>query len=466
MTSKPTRLLAIVLAALLALSACTDGTPTETDTAPDAGTGTDADARAATDADAGTDTEQAGANQDGGDGSAATIAVADLDPDVATMVTNVGLGYEQADGVWTGFVPNDHPAVIVRKDSTGQVVGAVAFNHPEPAALGTVTPVDTAGLPFRSVNLVTDPTDAATMDALEGFDFHAKLGGVDSFAMVALAGDDFFDLTAKDYVSTLLHEMFHRYQDQAFQQMSGQDVEGYAYTSENLELAVLEERALREAIVATTDEARDEAAARFAAIRQTRLAADPRVELDNSQEMFEGSARYIEHRLGDDPASGYLMDVTNYDADLVTNFDLGSGVKDTFGFGRWYASGAAVFRLLDLMEVEDVAGRVEAGASPAEILAAELGVAEADRDDLVAQAKTNYDPLGELAAQAAEAAEAAASEPAVFDDQPLPDGDDGGTEGEGGPLTDEEIVCLTERGVDLEAEDVAITDEQWDACVA
>jgi len=467
MTSKPTRLLALALAALLALSACSDGATTDTDAATaaadDTNPGDTTDDTDTTD----NNTEAAGAEA-GGDGeiSGVAIAVADLDPDVATLVTNVGIGYEQVDGVWNGFVPNDHPAVIVIKDGADQVTGAVAFNHPDADALGTATPVDTAGLAMRSVHLVTDPIDADTMDALEGFDFHAELGGVDSFAMVASATDDFFDLTTKDYVSTLLHEMFHRYQDKAFQQMVGQDVEGYAYTAENLELAVLEERALQEAITATDDGARDEAASRFAALRQARLAADPRVELDNSQEMIEGTARYIEHRIGDDAASGYLMNVTNYDADLVTNFVPGSGVKQTFGFGRWYASGAAVLRLLDLMEAEDVAGRVEAGTSPAEILAAELDITEANRDDLVAQARANYDPLGELSDQAAEAAEAAASEPPVFGDETTSGGETGVIESDDGPLTDEQIDCLIEQGVDLEDEQATITDEQWNACFA
>ncbi len=470
MTTKPTRLLVPILAAALTFSACTDDAGTDTDAAPDSTPAADvvaADDTAASDEAATGSTEDEDESSDASPGTA--IPVADLDPDVATMVSNIGLGYEQVDGVWKGFVPNEHPAIIVRKDTSNQLVGAVAFNHPEPEALGNVTAVDAAGLPFRSVHLVTDPTDAAAMDALEGFDFHAKLGGVDSFAMVAVEADDFFDPTSKDYVSTLLHEMFHRYQNQAFQQMAGQDIEGYAYTAENLELAVLEERALHAAVTATTDEAREAAASHFAAIRQTRLAADPRVELDDSQETFEGSARYIEHRLSDDSTAGYLLHGDNYDVDLVTNFDLVSGIKETFGFGRWYASGAAIFRLLDLAGVDDVVDRVEAGASPAEVLAAELGITETERAALVAEAKENYDPLGELAAQAAEAAEAAATEPAVFGDEGGFTGGDAegdGAEGDGAALTNEELACLVEQGVDLEGEEIAVSDAQWEACIA
>ncbi len=449
MEFKTRSLTLLSVATLLAATACTPAS-TETSDVPS----TTAQATENADhgaADTGASDTDAATTPSTGDGTAGY--------DLAEIVRRIGDGYERVDGDWPGFVPNDHPAVLALKDSSGDLAGALAFNFPDPDALGTARALDPEGTPIGSVHHITELTEAEKLQNLRGFDFHLKIGGVDSFAMEAGGGDDFFVPTTNDYVATYLHEMFHRWQDDGFAgDLGSQDVEGYAYTPENLALAALEDRALIEAANAETDEVRREAARRFAGIRLARMAADPRVaNLDNSQERFEGTARYIEHRVAgtDEDFSNY--NETDYSVELASDPSATGGVKDHYGFGRFYATGASILGLLDALGADDVDDEIEGGLSPAETLIEFLGVSEEDADDLVADAKSSYDPLGELEDAAAKAAKAAEDEPPVFGDEDFPGGEDGAGVGdasadEGGAgeaIGDAEIECLEENGIEL-----------------
>ena len=368
-------------------------------------------------------------------------------------------GYRGVDGSWPGFVPNEHPVVLAYKDGSGTLVAALAINHPEPDALGDATALDVEGLPFTSAHRIENPTDREKLESMPTFDFHATLGGIDSFAMNAGGSDRFFDPLTVDYASTLLHEMFHRYQDDAFEgDIGSQDVDGYAYTATNLELAALEERALSEALTASDDADRELAARRFAGLRLARRAADDRVVLDDSQERFEGTARFIEHKLAGDNTD-YSFNNGNYEGDLLTDLEP-ADVKNNFGFGRFYASGSAALRVAELLGVEDLARRIEADQVPADILIDHLGVTDAEAADLAADARRAYDPLGELPAAAEAAAEQAANEPDPFGETP------GGDGGSGPALDDDELECLEELGVDVAGEELELTKEQYEACLA
>lgn len=392
------------------------------------------------------------------------IPTADLDPAITTMVQNLAQKYRAANGVWPGFDPTEHPTVVAIK-SGDELTGVVAVNHPDPGALGDATPISIEGLPFAA-HVVDNPTVPEKLTAIQNFDFTSEQGGVDSFVMVANTADSFLAPTSAEFAATYIHEMFHRYQIKTFNESGQQDIEGYAYTAANLELATLEERALEAALTATTDAECDEAARRFAAIRIVRREAAPAVAgLDDPQEISEGTARYIEHRTASkDSGAAYHAD--NFERDLQTDLSNVAGVKETFGFGRFYASGAAIVELLDRMGVADYTGRIEANEAPASILADHLGVTAADSQALLGEARADYDPSNELPSQAASAAAAAESEPPVFGDDPGPAGDDGIGGGETGqPITDDELACLVGRGVDLDDENAQLSDEDFEACI-
>ncbi len=414
-----------------------------------------------------TETEAADADASGTAAEANNddTATGEVDAAVTTMLNNLAVVYRDTEGVWPGFDPTEHPTVVAMRNGS-TVTGAVAVNHPAPDALGNAELIDTGDAPFTA-HYVTDLADPASLDKVQFFEFNSQQGGVDSFVMVADPSDSILAPTAPEFATTYIHEMFHRYQFANFNESLFQDFENYPYTKENLELAALEGRALTEALRAETDAARDEAAARFAAIRMARRAAAPEVgRLDDPQEISEGTARYVEHRVAaEDFGAAYHRG--NVDSgEIPTDVSAQFGVKETFGFGRFYATGAAILDLLHRMEVPNYTDRVEANEAPATILADVLGVTEADVADLVAEAKTNYDPLNELTEQAEAGAAAAADEPPIFSDDSGADGEgDFGGGGEEIEITDEEIECLIERGVDLEDEGSTISDEDFAACI-
>lgn len=378
-------------------------------------------------------------------------------------IERIAPGYDGVAGVWKGYDPADHPVVLAVRDDADQVIGAVAINHPAPDALGAATALDIAGLPFTSAHAVTALTDHDALQGVDPFDFAIELGGVDSFAMIAGGSDEFFDTTDLDYVSTLLHELFHRHQIKTFAVGDvGQDVEGYAYTPENLELAVLEERALLAALGAGSEAEMEMAARHFVALRSARLEADPRVALDGSQEIGEGTARWIEHAFAS-ADSGHRYHDGNVGEDLLTDLERSGGIKEWFGFGRFYSTGAAIIELLHRLDVADIESRIGANQSPAELLTEHLGVEPGDVPDLVAAARAAHDPEGELAEAAVAAAERAADEPPVFDDLP---GDattgDAEVPEDGTVITANEMACLEENGITPGA---AISDELFEQCL-
>lgn len=116
---------------------------------------------------------------------------------------------------------------------------------------------------------------------------------------------------------------------------------------------------------------------------------------------------------------GRFYGSSNYEIDLFTtlyeflsNDDL--GIKDYFGFVRFYASGAAVLRVLDLLGATGVDQKVQDGKPPVEVLIEHLGVTPTEVDSLVADARVAYDPQDEIATSAARAAAAAEKEGPVF----------------------------------------------------
>ncbi|MEM7339976.1 MAG: hypothetical protein AAF467_15075 [Actinomycetota bacterium] len=458
MTPNLRRTVAVLIGLMLALAACQS-----------------ADSTAGGDA-----VPSEGATGDEGTAASSSLAEGTIDPSLLdALVDSVDRAYQRVDGVWPGYDPNDHPTVLAWRNDTDELIGAVAFNHPDPEALGPATEIDAEGRAFDSAHVIEEPAGEAAdlLGAMQNFEFNRVIGGVDSFMMAVGGTDSFFDPTSSDYQSTLLHEMFHRYQEEAFTDGEGfQDVEGYAYTADNLELATLEERAVIAALGTDDDADRRTAAAHAAAIRLVRRAADDRVVLDDDQERFEGTARYVEHAFAADDDT-YTFHDGNYARDLVSDPRDAYGIKDHYGFGRFYASGAAIYRLLDLLGAEDVVARTEAGDPPMTVLADTLGVADANAESLVAEARAVHDPDGELVALAADAAAQATEEGSVFDDEPISDdvgadgdgdtgeGDAVAGDGDGVAITDDELACLAEYGVDIESQDaVEIPDEAVEAC--
>ena len=352
----------------------------------------------------------------------ATGTPIDRNDETAAAITNLAAGYIGVQGAWAGFDPGQHPSIA--RLQVQEWSGRIGPGHQlsPPGKLGDATALSVAGRPFKSLHVITNLEAGIKrkLRDIENFEFTTDIAGVDSLVMTARGGDEFFDPSKPNSTSTFIHEMFHRYQIKRFADEQGvQDVENYAFDAGNIEMAMLEERALKEGITTLDAAAREAALRRFAAIRMARLGADRRVVLDNGQERSEGTARYVEHRMaGRDTRFTYHGG--NYEDELVENSDalLGSGqpIKDHYAFGRFYATGAAILRALDLLGASGVVRAVEGGKSPADVLIEHLGVTQADVPWLVSDARAAYDPGNELPAAAARAAAAAAGEGPVFED--------------------------------------------------
>lgn len=393
-------------------------------------------------------------------------------------IANLAVGYAGADGVWTGFDPGEHPSVAVYKSANNEVESALAINFPSPETLGDATKLSVNGTPFASLYRIDNITADVkqTFSSIPSFEFNANLTGVDSFVMIADVGDDFLNPASLDWVSTFLHEMFHRYQGFQFTGSEGyQDVENYAFDANNIALATLEERALMAAVTSNNATTQESAAKHFAAIRMVRLMADERVILDNDQERFEGTARYLEHRLAGNDTRFYFHD-GNHGIGIVGDSDAlleaGASIKTYYAFNRFYATGSAVLHTLELLGVADFDQAVQNGKSPVYVLIGHFNMTQAETTQLVADARAAYDPEGELMSAAERAAKAASKEGPVFGDGIGGNADgvdmggsDGDTTGEGDliTLTDEQEQCLTENGVNFTV--TTIPNYIWEVCI-
>ncbi len=369
-------------------------------------------------------------------------------------------------GVWPGYDLAAIPTVLVTLDVGGRVVAVVAFNHPNPEALGSeIRHIDVDGHRVAVVGQAADPDKLVSMAP---FDFFADIGGTDTFVVIAQRGEPGREPDPPEFIALIVHEAFHRYQfDEWVPDTAFQDVAGYDFSQENLELALLENRILIAAYQADTIPETERLARQFAAVRSARHQHDSRVVLDEQQERMEGSARWIEHRIGDEIGNLYTSANHPSELDLVDrNLDdpmsvLG-GVKSFFGFGRFYSSGATQLALLDRLEVlaVEVSNRLGEGDTPAQLLARRIEPLD-DVEALVAAARTEHDPDGQLGRAASALAELAATEeaPNFGGGDVVPDTPTGGFE-----LSDDQVACLQEHGLDLSGDVITIPEEVDRAC--
>ena len=350
---------------------------------------------------------------------ARTTAEATIKPSgwMAKASTLLAEAYHRADGVWPGFVPTEDPVVLAHRSAAGKITELLAINVSAPERLGEAEPLATAGTPFCSLSRVGELNEQAlsVLSRIPNFDFRVDFGpqvrGL--YVMIVDLGDDRLNPFAyQEWREFVMHEMFHHYQGNAFVRDDfNHYFTDYAFDAGNLEMAALEDRALRAASTAADSEARLQAARHFVGIRSWRTAHEPRVRHDEHQERIEGTARYLERRLGFFYASdGSSALLTDPEERLGDDRYSDGWVRWFYAQLRHYETGAVILRLLDLFEAEDVAERIEAGLSPAQVLADHLGVGQEMAEGLLAEARAAYDPGEQLPALATRLAAAAARE--------------------------------------------------------
>ena len=346
-------------------------------------------------------------------------------------------------GVWPGFDLASIPTVLVAIDKGGAIGATVAFNHPSPRALGV--PIRNLDVDGHTIVVIGEVADPDWLAARSPFDFFADVGGTDTFVLISQEGEFGRESGTPEFMAMLVHEAFHRYQGDEWRPGTArQYVDRYDFSAANLELALLENRILITADLADNPGDLEHLARQFAAVRATRRQRDFRVAHDEEQERTEGSARFVEHVIGEAighayyTSTGHTGELDDYDRNLAVPELQHYGVKTFFSFLRFYSSGATLLVLLERLGASDVAQQLQDGRTPARLLerhVAPLG----DLDELVADARAHHDPDDRLAAAAATLAELAIDEPATGLGH-----DDGEF-----VLTDAQIACLGAYGVEF-----------------
>ena len=344
-------------------------------------------------------------------------------------------------GVWPGYDLASIPAVLAVIDSKGVVGAVVAFNHPNPHGLGgAILSLEIDGHHIHVVGEVADPDRLVSWAPLDLF---ADVGGTDTFVMISREGEPGFELNNPFFVALIVHEAFHRHQIEEWAgSATVQYLDSYDYSAENLKLALLENRILMAAYRAEVPADLERLARQFAAVRAVRRQRDHRIAHDEEQERLEGSAQWIEHRIGE--SIGYLYTSNNhtqflhsYDQRLSHPEALFGGIKDFFSLKRFYSTGATLLWLLDRLGVSDVTRQLKDGKTPAVLLEEHLAPL-GDLDELVAGALADHDPEDRLGEFSATLAALTLDEPSIGDgSQTL------------SPITDAELACLANHGVEV-----------------
>lgn len=279
-----------------------------------------------------------------------------------------------AANIWdANYRPQNEPILFARTEN-GRFLYGYIINHPNPRAIAGARRINIPAMQNIAPIYFIDRLDPAIFERIGNFDFELAIGGSDVFAVTyqkrttakisAAQGFNyqnpgeisFADVASDDWILFLAHEIFHRKQfKQWVQHENNQDLDSYDFSQENIALILLEQQILKSGIRGRTKAAARQALIEYATIRNYRkLRFGRQIEtLDSAQEIYEGTSRFIEHRLGqklDNPyfnGSNFADQIEN-DEEIYPEID----VKDLLGFGRFYASGAAVSELMDRADIE------------------------------------------------------------------------------------------------------------------
>lgn len=323
------------------------------------------------------------------------------------------------DGVWRGFDDAKIPQLFIYKDDQGVVSSVFAVAHPNLDALGTARKVNTASIGLEDVYEITDLKDENKIADLFLFTFDTNFGGVRTFTITStldVRGDSATpEAATADFAAFWIHELFHRYQFDNFAMADYVDYDSYDFLKENLELAILEDYILVDAAKTENTSELEVRARQFVALRQFRLNRHRSTEIDNAQEQSEGTARYIEHKIGDEIGLNLYRDTTYADeTEYVVRSDYGDmPVKEYFAFDRFYGTGAIIMDIAERLAVPNRTALIERGGSPFDLLKNRYGADSAELQALIDAGRQAVDPMGAILAIAEAAAKRASSEPSV-----------------------------------------------------
>lgn len=278
--------------------------------------------------------------------------------------------------VWDSTYRPQNEPILFARTRRGRFQHGYIINHPNPTAIAGAVRIYIPALQNLPPIYRIDSLSPAIFERIGNFDFELAIGGSDVFAAsyqkrsaeksrepsergfeYQEPGEiSFADVASDDWVLFLAHEIFHRRQFKQWVQLeNNQDLDSYIFSQENIALILLEQEILKNGIRGRTKITAQQALIEYTAVRDYReqLFGRQITTLDSAQEIYEGTSRYIEHRLGELIRSKDF-NMSNLDEQIESDTDilLGINIRDTLGFGRFYASGAAVSTLMDRANIE------------------------------------------------------------------------------------------------------------------
>lgn len=322
--------------------------------------------------------------------------------------------------IWTDRYRLDKtPILYVRREGNADGC-ALLLNYPAGDNLAVASavrlPKDTNFDNVLRINKIPDD-----INKIDNFDFQYDLYGIKTFVMKVNSRDiDIGSINSeKDWILFVAHEGMHNYQyTESFKSYPGvQEIESYKLDKEHIGFILLEQAILNN-IAKDADSEKSfsdisTSVLQLIAVRDERYKKFPKTKLhDLYQEQHEGTAKYVEHRLGNLINNEHINSTSFYQE---YNEVSDEKIRDQLAFMRFYFSGSMISKILDMKGVENRQKQVEQGKSPYEILSSVMAASEAEKLSYLAQAKVSYG-YDELARRAEKLAEIAAKEPTnIFD---------------------------------------------------
>ncbi|MEQ9301780.1 MAG: hypothetical protein RIF33_24580 [Cyclobacteriaceae bacterium] len=335
--------------------------------------------------------------------------------EAATQFSNITNVAAEAQRLWPTYdYLSTFPILLLLDDPDISTTQGYILNAPDPIPQGSelVSESQTAGYDaYRN----SDMAQLAIQELGEfgRFLFEFPYEGTVYFVVYdkPLKGyfyDDYKNLTGGWVSMILAHELFHKFQLKQWQisQEWIQNTQDYPFETELLAWHLYYYDLMADAHLASNATEAESYARRYVAAMTKMHSLDPSEEqlvtaMGTYQELFEGSARYIEtYSVLPEVFPGVHQDPTHGWRDILYNATEEGTVRTAIAFRLWYHSGAAATHLLQLMEV-DVQSQYVNFVTPFELASQRLNLNDATLSEIQAQI-TNDASWSSYEARAAE----------------------------------------------------------------
>ncbi len=276
-----------------------------------------------------------------------TAQSANIDQVLFKQLKQAGDLYDKNE-IWEGYDFSKRNQYFVFKDANDKAIRGYLINpHKEIAGATKVVSDNSEGLNVYRYDALAEKAKAELATGNGAYTFDFKIEGTDYYTQ------SYTEKEVKDIENGSLvlatHEVFHMFQFDKWKAFGAQDEENYPLTKELLALQILETKIAEKFPMEQNKTEIKKYLEMYVAIRSKEIDIDPSKDklvknMANAQETFEGTARYVEFMAAKEVLTDFnpkfYQENTNY---LQSKRD----VRETFAFGIWYGTGAALAYMVD-----------------------------------------------------------------------------------------------------------------------